>query len=116
LVAVSVSVTVAPGTTAPDGSVTDPATVPVDVDCAQAGRALLKQSTAKQRRRLANREEKIWRRTGMEKPSLKQELFREDAEILAQTALAYETRNKSEAEKASFQPRNPLIGPGHYHH
>src|SRR4029077_2980333 len=39
LVEVSVTTTVAPGTTAPDGSVIVPAIVPVDVDCAQRGRA-----------------------------------------------------------------------------
>src|ERR1700689_2088288 len=38
LVVVSVSVTAASGTTAPDWSVMTPATVPVDVDCAHAGR------------------------------------------------------------------------------
>src|SRR6204780_2282453 len=38
LVVVSVSLTAAAGTTAPDGSVITPATVPVDVDCAHAGK------------------------------------------------------------------------------
>jgi hypothetical protein len=79
LVATSVSVTVAPATTAPDGSVTVPATVPVDVDCAQAAGALLKQSIAKQKRKQANREEKIWRRTRIAKPSRTKSDGREDA-------------------------------------
>src|SRR6202167_4140682 len=45
LVPVSVSVTFAPATTAPVGSVTEPATVPVEVDCAHAGRELPTQTT-----------------------------------------------------------------------
>src|ERR1700693_575026 len=45
LVATSVSVTTAPATTAPVGSVTEPATVPVEVDCAHAARELPTQTT-----------------------------------------------------------------------
>src|ERR1700689_5973885 len=45
LVEISVSVTDASGTTAPVGSVTEPATVPVEVDCAHAARALPAQTT-----------------------------------------------------------------------
>jgi|SRR5580692_11535954 hypothetical protein len=40
LIPMSVSVTVAPATTAPVGSVTEPATVPVEVDCAHVGKEL----------------------------------------------------------------------------
>jgi hypothetical protein len=59
LVVVSVSVTVAPFTTAPLASATVPEIVPVDVDCAHAGGALLNQRRAEQRMRTANSEEKI---------------------------------------------------------
>jgi hypothetical protein len=45
LVVVSVNVTAAPDTSAPVGSVTEPATVPVDVDCAHAESALPTQTT-----------------------------------------------------------------------
>jgi hypothetical protein len=45
LVEESVSVTVAPGTTAFDWSVTEPATVPDEVDCDHTGRATPKQTT-----------------------------------------------------------------------
>src|SRR5580692_1759332 len=45
LVPMSVSVTVAPATTAPVGSDTEPATVPVEADCAHAARQLPTQTT-----------------------------------------------------------------------
>src|SRR6266699_2480044 len=45
LVLVSVSVTVAPGTTAPDWSVTTPTRVPVATDCAPLGSTLTAQIT-----------------------------------------------------------------------
>src|ERR1700761_5946314 len=72
-VATSVNTTLAPGTTAPDESVTAPATVPVDVDCAQTGAALLSQSTAEHRTKQANREVKICRWTRIAKPSKNEE-------------------------------------------
>src|SRR5271169_619301 len=50
LVAMSVSVTAAPDTTAPVGSVTEPATVPVEVDCAHEGRAPATQITNRKTR------------------------------------------------------------------
>src|SRR5271169_3951007 len=50
LVPMSVSVTDAPATTAPVGSVTDPATVPVEVDCAHAGREPPTQTTNRKTR------------------------------------------------------------------
>src|SRR5271154_1502706 len=50
LVEVSVSVILAPATTAPVGSVTAPAIVPVDVDCAHMGRALPTQITTRRNR------------------------------------------------------------------
>src|SRR5438270_6506609 len=49
LVATSVSVTVAPDTTAPDWSVTVPATVPVAVDCAHIGRVPTQSTTRRNR-------------------------------------------------------------------
>jgi hypothetical protein len=49
-VVVSVTTTVAPGTTAPDWSVIEPAIVPVDVDCAHMGRALPTQITNRRNR------------------------------------------------------------------
>src|SRR5580704_314172 len=67
-VAVSVKVAVTPGTTAPDGSDTVPATVPVSVNWADAGKALPIHSRAEQRENIANREEKIWRRTRIATP------------------------------------------------
>src|SRR5580704_8764355 len=45
LVPASVRVTVAPATTAPVGSVTEPATTPVEVDCAHPGKELPTQIT-----------------------------------------------------------------------
>src|ERR1019366_1071361 len=50
LVETSVSVTVTPSTTAPVWSVTTPTTVPLDVDCAHAGRALPTQTTNRRTR------------------------------------------------------------------
>src|SRR5437016_3449763 len=50
LVATSVSVTAAPETTAPDWSLTVPATVPVALDCAHIGRALPMQITTRRNR------------------------------------------------------------------
>jgi hypothetical protein len=74
LVEASVKVTVASPTTAPDGSVTVPTRVPVDVDCAQAADGLPNHRLAEQqRRKQANREEKIWRRTRIAKPSRNEE-------------------------------------------
>src|SRR5208282_5269 len=45
LVPMSVSVTAAPATTAPVGSVTEPVTVPVEVDCAHTARQLPTQTS-----------------------------------------------------------------------
>jgi hypothetical protein len=110
LVEVSVNMTLASPTRAPEGSVTDPTTVPVDVDCAQAADGLPNQRLAEQqRRKQANRQEKTWRRTRIASPPTRTTLGKRSNRISCLLEILT-TQNRIRAlwPASGKQLRNPM--------